>query len=150
MMEIAVNMKKNIRSRADPADPKDIMEFIKKLQKANYDSLWMRLFPTIFPDDKVEEAGPPIDLDELTRRDRRGVIRILKEKLEFLTSLIQEVTGYFDEKEGGFEVNSNLRKKLESEWSFARQLVKFGNRVLLKEREKTQKELEELFEELKE
>ena len=134
MMEIVVMKKNTNRSRADP---KDVMEFIKKLEKANNDSLWMRLFPNIFPSDEVEKAGSPIFLDELDDTFREAILKIIEEKKNLLKSLTEEVTRYFHERNG--VVNSGLRKALEGEWAFARELIRKGEKILEEEVKKERK-----------
>ena len=133
---------RGIKSKED-----DIVKLVKlagRLDKEIHNPLWKGLFPDIFPSNSGSERQR-INLEVLSWRDLRKVIRELRKKIDTLTFLTSEVTKALDTF-GGFpdNANSGFRGRLGGHWSFARQLIRKGEEFLEEEIKRRKEELEEL------
>lgn len=127
---------RGIKSKED-----DIIKLAGKLDAEIHNSFWRDLFPEIFPSSPKERR---IDLESLSWKDLKKLMKTLRRKIGNLILLTREITELLNDL-GGFPNNANgLRTQLRGNWSFARQLIRKGERFLEREIEKRKKEIEEL------
>ena len=108
-----------------------VEDLLEELLRLNHHPLVVRVFQELFPEEEKEKIPryepiyEPIDVEKITI----GMLKELKRVQIGLKDVTEKVTQMFNQKDLS-RLNSDFRKKLRGEWTFAQRLLKEVNRVL--------------------